>query len=175
MKRRLFGCLILMLVAVGCTPYARYSKYGPEAAREIQPTQATYTTDDYIRLGLILREYLGKPYRGKSRYQQGLDCSEFTYDVFRKFNRTILPRTVADQYKEGREVRRTQLAYGDLVFFRTERRKVSHVGIYVGHSEFMHATNSRGVIINNLTEKYWAERYVGARRILDKETIKTSR
>jgi len=170
MKRELVACIAMALLVVGCAPYPRYTKHIVVAPRETPIVGERHTTDDYIRLGLILREYLGKPYRGKSKYQDGLDCSMFTHDVFRKFNRTILPRMVEEQLREGKEVKRSRLAFGDLLFFRTERRKISHVGIYIGYYEFIHASTSRGVVISNLTEKYWAERYAGARRILDKDS-----
>jgi len=99
-------------------------------------------------------------------YLPGVDCSLFTREVYKRFNGTELPRTARDQYRQGRPVNYRRLAFGDLLFFRTDRNQVSHVGIYIGHSEFMHASTSLGVIISGLGEKYWAERYVGARRIL---------
>jgi lipoprotein Spr len=117
---------------------------------------------------MILREYLGKPYRGQSRYDVGVDCSMFTRDVFRSYNRMELPRTAAEQFKAGRDVPHGRMMFGDLVFFRTERNnKITHVGIYVGDNEFIHASSSQGVIISGLSEKYWAKAYVAGRRILD--------
>lgn len=161
-------CLILVLltIVVGCTAHPRYRTGGEEWLPEVDQKDARYSTNEYLRLGSILQEYLGKPYKGKSDYEEGVDCSHFVRSVFIKFNRTELPRTVAEQYKAGREVVYKYLTYGDLVFFKTERNKVSHVGIYVGDNSFIHAGTSTGVVITSMREKYWSERFAGARRIL---------
>jgi cell wall-associated NlpC family hydrolase len=130
------------------------------------PRVEMYHTDDFISLGLILQDYLGTPYGARTRVGQGLDCSLFTQQVFWKFNRTELPRTAEDQFRAGQPVSTRRLEFGDLVFYRTDGRTISHVGIYVGYNEFMHVSSSRGVIVSSMGEQYWAERYVGARRIL---------
>jgi len=118
-------------------------------------------------MGLIFEKYLGKPYKSKSEYETGLDCSLFAMEVYKKYNGTILTRMVKDQVKQGREVHRNLLRYGDLVFFKTDNYSISHVGIYVGHNQFIHASSSRGIVISNMNEKYWGERYAAARRIIE--------
>jgi cell wall-associated NlpC family hydrolase len=158
---------MLLVMFVGCTSYPRYRAYTPATPKGETPEQDLLTPNEFMRLGSILQKYLGRPYRGKSRTAAGLDCSEFTQNVYREFNKTLLPRTVADQFKMGKRTPRHRLAFGDLVFFETRRDKVSHVGIYIGHNEFIHASTSKGVIISGLGESYWTERYVGARRILE--------
>jgi len=158
---------LAVLILSSCSPLPRYRKDPINKPLEVNNTDGSkFLTDDYIRLGLILQSHLGKPYSGRSKWEVGLDCSKFTSEVFEAYNRTILPRTVAEQFKAGERAPRRLLKFGDLVFFRTDRTPVSHVGVYVGYNEFIHASTSRGVIISNLNEKYWAERYVGARRIL---------
>jgi cell wall-associated NlpC family hydrolase len=73
---------------------------------------------------------------------------------------------VKDQFEEGREVDADDLRPGDLVFFRTDGRRVSHVGIAIGGDRFVHAPNSRGVVrVESLGSDYWSQHYVGARRI----------
>jgi len=166
MKYKLIIVILAAILLSSCSPYPRYRKKAVSMPQEVNSSEESVFTDDYIRFGLIMQKYLGKPYKGKSRWVSGIDCSSFTYDVFYEFNKTTLPRKAIEQYKEGVEVPRGRLKYGDLVFFRTERDRISHVGIYTGYNEFIHASTSRGVIISNLSEKYWAKRYVGARRIL---------
>ena len=160
--------VLLLVTVAACTPYPRYGKHASVTPLENVPRRENITTNEYIRLGLILQKHLGKPYRGKSRYEEGVDCSMFTHDVYFEYNKTDLPRKAAEQYREGNQVTHSRLSFGDLVFFRTERGKISHVGIYVGHNEFIHASSSRGVIISSLSEKYWADRDAGARRILQR-------
>lgn len=154
----------LSLLVLACTPYPRYRSGGGDAPMLETPPEGTPTTNDRIRFGMIIMQYLGKPYAGSSAHDPGLDCSDFVRTVFRKYNGSILPRTVADQFAGGEPVARSLLEFGDLVFFKTNRRHVSHVGIYVGDHRFVHASSSNGVIVSSLGEKYWAQRFVAGRR-----------
>ena len=155
---------------IGCTPNPRYRVGGQEQPVPEVKKHSGYTTNDYIRLGIIMNSYLGKPYSGRSRYDEGVDCSSYTRRVFKEFDGRTIPRTVAEQYQSGQAVHRRELMFGDLVFFRTVRNRISHVGIYSGDGEFIHASTSQGVMISDLSEEYWAGRYVGARRILYKDS-----
>ncbi len=160
--------IVLMTITIGCQPNPRFRTGGEERPVRDEPQQpARLTTNDSLRLGVIMQSYLGKPYVGQSLFETGVDCSHFVLKVFKKFDGRDLPRTVARQYRIGTPAHRRQLLYGDLVFFRTDSRPVSHVGIYTGYGEFIHASTSRGVIISKLKDKYWSERYVGACRILE--------
>ncbi len=158
---------LILLIIVGCKAHPRYRKGGEERPPQVEYVNDSITTNDNLRFGLILRSYLGKPYKGKSKYEEGLDCSHFTYSVFKKYAKLSLPRKAADQYKFGKEIHYKYIKYGDLVFFKTDGRTISHVGIYLSDNDFIHASSSRGVIISSLKEKYWADRYVGARRVIE--------
>jgi len=159
--------VLILVVVIGCTPYPRYRKGGAERPKTAARVDTVRTTNDNLWLGRIIRSYLGKPYTGKSKYEQGLDCSFFTKEVFKRYDRREIPRTVAEQFEIGKPLPRNHIRYGDLVFFKTDHKKVGHVGILVGHNQFVHVSTSRGVIISALTEKYWAKHYVGARRIIE--------
>ena len=67
----------------------------------------------------------------------------------------------------------TELQEGDLVFFNTNGSGVSHVGIYLGNSKFIHASVSRGIMVNGLYETYYSKRYYGAGRIENKPMVST--
>jgi len=118
-------------------------------------------------MGRIIDRYLGKPYAGKGETQKGYDCSEFVCAVYEEYASMHLPRTSENMYRAGRSVKSGDLAFGDLVFFDTGGRGVSHVGIYVGFDEFAHASTSNGIIISNLNEDYYRKRYIGARRVME--------
>lgn len=158
--------LVVLVLLTGCQPALQYRSGEVESPEPRARKSVRFTTDEHLRLGQIMQGYLGKPSRGKPGYEWGLDCSSFTQAVCREFDGTEIPRTAAEQRKCGHEVPHGQLAFGDLVFFRTDGRRVSHVGIYIGYGQFIHASSSQGVIISDFEEKYWNNRYTGARRIL---------
>ena len=108
--------------------------------------------------------YLGTPYvYGGSSYS-GTDCSGFTMAVFAKFGYS-LSHGASDQYYAATSVSSEERQAGDLVFFDTFGG-ISHVGIYLGGGQFIHASSSGGVKINSLSESYYAACYLGAGRIL---------
>ncbi|MBV8372646.1 MAG: C40 family peptidase [Candidatus Eremiobacteraeota bacterium] len=106
--------------------------------------------------------FLGTPYVFGGTSTSGFDCSGFVQHVFALLG-VGLPRTADAQYDAGKPAVGGPRA-GDLVFFDTYGG-VSHVGIYLGHGEFVHASSSHGVMVSKLSEAYWAARYVGAKRI----------
>lgn len=108
----------------------------------------------------------GTPYRlGGDRPQQGVDCSAYVRSVFKTVYGVTLPRNSSAQYSVGIQVDRRSLRRGDLVFFNTSGRGVSHVGIYLGRGKFTHASNSDGVTIDDLASPYYSKRYIGAKRV----------
>lgn len=115
---------------------------------------------------------LGVRYRyGGNDAVRGLDCSAFTGTIYSRAIGVRLPRSSAQQFGVGRKINRDELKVGDLVFFKTRRRRapVSHVGIYVGDDMFAHASSRNGVIVSTLADGYYKRVYVGARRVLEAE------
>ncbi len=107
-----------------------------------------------------LSGWMGAPYRYGGTTRAGADCSGFVWAVYRNAYGIQLPRTTAQQASETRRIRQHRLQEGDIVFFRTKGRKTSHSGIYLGNGYFIHASSSRGVIVNNLSESYYARRFI---------------
>ena len=106
---------------------------------------------------------------GTSR--SGFDCSGFVRYILSASSGVALPRTATEQYYHGNKIAGGQLQPGDLVFFKnTYKRGISHVGIYVGDGEFVHAANShKGVRMDHLSDSYYQAHYAGARRVLPAE------
>ncbi|HEV3091209.1 MAG TPA: C40 family peptidase [Candidatus Cybelea sp.] len=107
--------------------------------------------------------FLGVPYVFGGTSTSGFDCSGFVQHVFAMMG-IALPRTADAQYDVGRPSVGGPRA-GDLVFFDTYGG-VSHVGIYLGAGEFVHASSSHGVMVSHLSDSYWAARYVGSKRFV---------
>ena len=109
----------------------------------------------------------GTQYRnGGSEPSQGFDCSGLVQWVFARHG-TALPREVREQYAIGKKITEDEVQPGDLVFFQTVSKGPSHVGIALGGGEFVHAPSTRGVVrVESYTKSvYWAQRWLGARRI----------
>ncbi len=108
---------------------------------------------------------LGSPYVWAATGPEVFDCSGFTKYVFSNYG-IDLPHYTGSQIRYGKGVSRPGLEPGDLVFFNTDGYSVSHVGIYTGNGQFIHAASGNGrVIISDLGEDYYSTRYVGARRM----------
>ena len=109
--------------------------------------------------------FLGVPYSFGGTSAYGFDCSGFVQHVFALMGRQ-LPRTADAQYYAGKSFAGQPQA-GDLVFFHTYERGVSHVGIALGGDRFVHASSSHGVMVSSLHDAYWGARYLGAKRVVN--------
>lgn len=109
----------------------------------------------------------GADYRwGGKSYQKGFDCSGLVAFVFREAYGLALPHNSQAQSRMGETIPAADLQPGDLVFFNTQREPYSHVGIYLGEGRFIHAPKEGAVVrTENLSARYWATRFDGARRI----------
>lgn len=107
----------------------------------------------------------GAPYRyGGESPEQGFDCSGLVQYVYARQG-IRLPRATLDMARELPAVSAGQRQPGDLLFFDTEGKPFSHVGLYVGQEAFVHAPgNGRQVMRSSLTLPYWRERLTGVRR-----------
>lgn len=138
----------------------------------IMPSMASASSADSLITNA--RKYIGTPYKYGGTTSKGFDCSGYTQVVFKNSGISI-PRTTGSQYASGKSVAKKDLKTGDLVFFNTTGRGVSHVGIYVGNSNFIHASTSQGVMISSINDPYyWGKRYLGARRVKDFSTQPTA-
>lgn len=107
----------------------------------------------------------GIKYKYGGTTKAGFDCSGYIQFVFKQHD-ISLPRTSSGMHATGTKVNKADLLPGDLVFFNTSGKGVSHVGVYIGGGKFAHASSSKGVRVDALNDPYyWGKRYVGAKRI----------
>lgn len=114
------------------------------------------------------KTFLGTPYVYGGNGPDSFDCSGFTKYVYNHFGYSI-NRTASTQLQNGKAVEKSELQMGDLVFFRNDgdSHAASHVGIYIGGGQFIHASSdTRTVTIGDLSKGNNPRKYVGARRIL---------
>lgn len=110
-------------------------------------------------------QYIGVPYVFGGTTPGGFDCSGYVRYVFANAG-ISLPRTADVQYEVGTPVSSSDLRAGDLVYFSTYEPGPSHVGIYLGDGNFIHASSSRGVRVDSISGYYWSDCYIGARRVI---------
>ena len=138
---------------------------GHAVARKEEKTDGHELRNEIV---VTAHRFIGLPYRwGGSSVKNGFDCSGLAMAVYH-LNGITLPRTSREQYQVGKPLPRADLAEGDLVFFDiTGRNRVSHVGIYVGSGQFIHAPGrGKTIRMDSLSNSYYAPRYKGARNCL---------
>ena len=109
------------------------------------------------------RKWIGVRYRLGGESRRGVDCSGLTMQVYKKFG-VSLPHRDDKQYRKGTQVPKGQEKPGDLVFFNEHGRNVSHVGIYAGNGNIIHASDYYNKVAES--QMRYLEGYVGARRLL---------
>lgn len=185
-KYSLLGYAILVLAGCSINPRSggnpaspNQQAAKPEPKRNVQ-TQKTPTvhTTRFIRSPAVkpvsamervtwcARRQSGKLYCwGGSTPKTGFDCSGLTQYAFQQGAGVSIPRTAAEQYKAATKLTQDEARKGDLVFFRTRGKQVSHVGIYLGENKFIHSPRTGKAITTSKLEGYWRKRLVGFGRI----------
>ena len=146
------------------------SKKPSGASSSNTSTSSSSTSTSASKVISYAKKLLGKPYVWGAQGPNGFDCSGFTYYVYKNAAGITLPRTSSQQSRYGTAVSKSNLKPGDLVFFDTSGPNnggVTHVGMYIGNGQFIHAASGQGrVVINDLNSSYYVKAYVNARRVL---------
>ena len=146
-----------IFVLAGCSLVPDRNTYSPQ-------TGGAYTESIKKKLYAQYAQWKGIKYKLGGLNKNGIDCSGFVFITFKSKLRIVLPRTTYLQVATGSNVERSQLQAGDLVFFKTGKFQ-RHVGIYLEHGKFLHASASQGVTISRLDNNYWKSKYWRAKRI----------
>lgn len=154
--------------SIGASPNAS-SVNGSVTPKEEVATNNTVSAVSVSGTDIIVeaQKYLGTRYVNGGASPSGFDCAGLVYYVLNQLGYSAY-RTPVDQYKHGTSVSKAALKPGDIVFFAGTggASGISHVGIYAGGGQFLHAPNSRSTVsFSDMSSGYWANHYYGARRI----------
>jgi cell wall-associated NlpC family hydrolase len=161
------SCVLAVFVLIeACAAHPKQSQLTPTGSAVAQAARPHFNDaeiekrlrDSYIR-------WKGTRHRLGGTGSRGIDCSGFVKAVYKDVFNVDLPRTTKAQVKRGRPIPFKELQAGDLVFFRPPTYP-RHVGIYLGGSEFVHASKNKGVTLSRIDETYWGKYYWTARRII---------
>ncbi|AUJ79850.1 C40 family peptidase [Enterobacter cancerogenus] len=124
----------------------------------------------------LLQQQLGKPYVwGGETPEQGFDCSGLVFYAFNPVLSRTLPRTANGMFQDRtlRPIKQEKLRRGDLVFFNISQRPgADHVGVYLGDGQFIEAPRTGlNIRVSQLSDSFWQDHYLGARRILTEEAV----
>jgi len=139
--------------------------------KKVEKKGKTYhlTPKDKEQLLEYAKYFKGGKYVWGGTTPKGFDCSGYVQYLYKKHN-INLPRTAWSQSKKGVSVSKDDLKKGDLLFFLTDKKRgipVTHVGIYIGDGEFIHAASKKkGIIISPIYSGYYAKKFVSAKRVL---------
>jgi cell wall-associated NlpC family hydrolase len=160
-KIAVYGCTAAVCVLTACVPPQRYDE-GTRSNARVSSGEKT------VRIGIVrtAKRQIGVPYKMGGLTPRGFDCSGLTMFSYRK-NGLRIPRTASQQYRFGRQVVLRDARPGDLVFFNTSGRRISHVGLYVGKGVFVHAPSSGSTVREDtLKNPYWRTHFRGAARYI---------
>lgn len=178
--RRIIFSLIIVAILWSCSSYVRFTSedlddiktYGnmiydgsKQIIEELEARLQSENRGNKFEGKLLQasKEWLGTPYLYGGTTHDGIDCSGFVLNVYNELGYEV-PRTSRQQYKYTTRVSSNEKRVGDLVFFRRGNR-VGHVGIYIGHNKMIHASTSRGVIIQDLDNDYLQRTFAGFGRV----------
>ncbi len=151
-KKILINIMILfLLLLTGCSS-AKIS----EKERQVR----------VVKISGFYNNWKGTKYRLGGTTKSGVDCSALMQHLYKQKFEVSLPRTTEKMSLEGKKIKnRTRWEVGDLLFFKIGRKKIRHVGVYLGNNRFLHASTSRGVIISEVDD-YWNKHLWQVRKVL---------
>lgn len=155
----------LHFVGCGTVPVSAPVTSSPTVNAVPEPARAP------VRMDIInhARDMIGKPYRFGGTTPRGFDCSGLVFYSYQKAGITV-PRTTREQYQLTQPVPEDQLQPGDLLFFRLNKSSASHVAIYVGDGEFIHAPSTgKRVTRTSMNDPFWRPRLVRTGRLIASE------
>lgn len=144
------------------TPTGIYAKYGEKWKVELSGKEDVKFLEE-------IDSWLGTPYVYGGECKKGTDCSGMIMTMYKTLYNLSLNRSANDMQKDVKFIDLDKAKLGDVLFFKINGDRVSHVALYLGNRRFIHATTSKGVIISCLDEEYYSKRYYKCGRIVAME------
>jgi len=119
----------------------------------------------YPQMYQTIYEWLGTPYKYSGDCKDGVDCSGFVNMLYRESFGITLANSSGEIFKDTKPLKKSALKESDLVFFKIKKKRISHVGVYLGHNKFAHASVQNGVIISDLDEPYYKKYFYKGGRV----------
>jgi cell wall-associated NlpC family hydrolase len=105
-------------------------------------------------------EWLGTPYKYGGTNKNGVDCSGFVQAVYKIVFNKIVEHNSFEIYKKAKKLNELKVQQGDLVFFKISKNRVDHIGMVIYQNYFVHASTKKGVIVNDVNQTYYKEKFV---------------
>jgi lipoprotein Spr len=164
--------LLIILAESSCRPGKGVTSTNPEA-KESENIRKKYAAlldvdqnkIDNIGLYSFIDEWYGVPYKYGGKTKNGIDCSNFTCTLYLNVYKRSISGTSSSIYEQCKVVSKKELKEGDLIFFKIDGNKISHIGIYLQNNKFVHATTKKGVMIDDLDEAYYQKYYYKSGRL----------
>jgi len=163
MKRNVYRFLVFVCISLLVSCSALHDKSAINKTTQ-KPHKISDENHTKKMLYSHFDEWRGVRYQIGGLGRNGIDCSGFVYLTYKSKFGLHLPRTTRLQSKLGKEIHKSELTAGDLIFFRTGPNS-KHVGIYIEKNKFLHASQKKGIIISRLDNVYWKANYWKSVRI----------
>lgn len=168
--RTLIKIASLTLFVIGlaaCSSTVRFSSDTPKGSSTVSKSyglEAKSSSDLRNKIIDEAKQWIGTPYQYGGESKNGADCSGFVMSVYQNAG-IDLPRTSQQQFNYVQLINNFEREAGDLVFFK-KNNKIFHVGIYLGDNYMIHASSSKGVIIQSIDDNYFDDKFAGSGRII---------
>lgn len=113
----------------------------------------------------FINEWYGVPYKYAGKDKDGIDCSGLASVLYLQVYKKTISSSTKALVAETKKIKESDLEEGDLVFFNTNDRSISHVGVYLQNNKFVHASTKKGVMISDMNEPYFKKTYVSSGRL----------
>lgn len=117
------------------------------------------------KLYSFIDDWYGVPYKYAGKSKSGIDCSALTSTLYREVYQLNISPSTKLLINEAKKIKKSDLKEGDLVFFKINSDKPSHVGVYLQNQKFVHASTKKGVMISDLAEPFFVQTFYSAGRI----------